>query len=79
MAFHVRDVETDALVRKLARKHHIGLTDAIRFAVGEQLRREEAAVPVEDRIAALRARVLRRPPTGLPADKAFYDELSGDL
>jgi antitoxin VapB len=79
MAFHVRDVETDSLVRHLARKHHMGLTEAIRFAVGEQLRREDAAVPLKDRIAALRARVLQRPPTGLDADKTFYDELSGDL
>ena len=78
MAFHVRDPRADALVRQLAKKHGIGLTDAIKLAVAEQLRREEAAVPVQDRIALLRAQVLRRPPTGFEADKAFYDDLSGN-
>jgi antitoxin VapB len=79
VAFHVRDPRADALVRQLAKKHGIGLTDAIKLAVAEQLRREEAAVPLADRIALLRAQVLRRPPTGLEADKAFYDDLSGNL
>jgi hypothetical protein len=36
------------------------------------------AVPLQDRIAKLRAEVLSRPPTGLVADKRFFDELSAD-
>jgi antitoxin VapB len=78
VAFHVRDPRADALVRQLAKKHGIGLTEAIKLAIAEQLRREEAAVPLADRIALLRAQVLRRPPTGLEGDKAFYDDLSGN-
>jgi hypothetical protein len=42
----------------------------------EPILRQEA-VTLEGRIAALRARVVQRPPTGQEADKAFYDELSG--
>lgn len=34
--------------------------------------------PLTARIATLRAEVMKRPPTGLDADKAFYDELSDD-
>jgi antitoxin VapB len=79
MAFHVRDKETDALVRTLAGRHRIGLTEAIRRAVSHELRREEEAIPLKDRIAALRAEISRRPATGLAADKAFFDDLSGDL
>jgi antitoxin VapB len=79
MAFHVRDLETDALVRELARKHGIGLTEAVRLAVRRELQRDADAVPLRDRIAALRHEVLRRPATGLEADKAFFDELSGEL
>lgn len=78
MAFHVRDRETDTLVRELARKRGVGLTEAVRLAVRHELERDVAAVPLYERIAALQEKVLRRPPTGLAADKAFFDELSGD-
>jgi len=78
MAFHVRDRETDALVRELARKRQVGLTDAIRLAVGAELRRDIDATPMMERIRALRTEVGQRRKTGLKADKAFFDELSGD-
>ena len=78
MPFHIRDAETDALVRELAAKHKIGLTDAVKLAVRSQLQREQAAIPLKVRIAALRSEVLKRPATGLEADKAFFDELSGE-
>lgn len=78
MAFHVRDQETDALVRELARKRQVGLTDAIKLAVGAELRREVEATPILQRIRAIRAEVAQRERTGLKADKAFFDELSGD-
>ena len=38
----------------------------------------DEAVPLRDRLRSLQRRVLSRPPTGLEADKAFYDELSGN-
>lgn len=79
MAFHVRDQETDRLVRMLASKRRIGLTEAVKLAVSHELRREDEAVPLQARIADLRAEVMKRPPTGQEADKAFYDDLSGDL
>ena len=78
MAFHVRDSETDALVRELARKRQLGLTDAIKLAVGAELRREAQDTPMLDRIRAIRSEVGRRERTGLKADKAFFDDLSGD-
>ena len=78
MAFHVRDQETDSLVRTLARRRNIGLTEAVRLAVRHELRREDEAIPIQARIASLRAEVMKRPATGLDADKAFYDELSGN-
>lgn len=78
MAFHVRDRETDKLVRTLAHKRNVGLTEAVRLAVWHELQREEEAIPLQARIASLRAEVMKRPPTGLDADKAFYDDLSGN-
>jgi antitoxin VapB len=79
MAFHVRDVETDTIVRELAKKHGIGLTEAVKLAVRHELQREADAVPLRDQIAKLRKEVMRRPKTDLEADKAFFDELSGGL
>lgn len=78
MAFHVRDKETDELVRELARKRQIGLTEAVKLAVGAELRRDIKATPMLERIGAICAEVARYPKTGLKADKAFFDELSGD-
>jgi antitoxin VapB len=78
MAFHVRDRQTDAMVRELARKRQVGLTDAIKIAVGAELRRDVEATPMLERIRAIRAEVAKRNRTGLKADKTFFDELSGE-
>lgn len=79
MAFHVRDRETDALVRKLAAQKGVGLTEAVRLAVTAEIDRKEAGVEERlKRIQALANEIARRPRTGEKADKAFFDELSGD-
>ena len=52
-------------------------TDAVKIALENELRGLDEAVPLRDRLRPLQERVLSRPPTGLEADKAFYDELSG--
>lgn len=77
MAFHVRDPETDALVRELARRKGVGLTEAIRAAVEEALKHEEPVVPLRDRLKAIAERVGRLPNQGPLPDKAFFDDLSG--
>jgi antitoxin VapB len=79
MAFHIRDQETDTLVRALARQKGVGLTEAVKLAVQGELKREREAVPLWERLKPIQDRVLAHPPTGLEADKAFFDELSGDL
>lgn len=79
MAFHVRDKATDALVRELAVQRGVGLTEAVRLAVEAELERRRGRVA--DRMAAMREivdRVAAYPSTGLKADKAFFDEMSGD-
>jgi antitoxin VapB len=79
MAFHVRDPETDALVRRLARQKGVGITEAVKLAVGAELRREAAPKPpLRERIRAIQDEVQSWPYTGLKADKTFFDELSGD-
>jgi antitoxin VapB len=53
-------------------------TDAVRIALENELCRLDEAVPLRDCLRPLQDRVLSRPATGLDADKAFYDELSGN-
>jgi antitoxin VapB len=79
MPLHIRDETTTQLVRSLAQRRRIGLTEAVKIAVQNELRREEEAVPLRDRIAAIRHGIVARPLTGEHADKAFFDELGGDL
>ncbi len=79
MAFHVRDPETDALVRELAEKTKLGITEAVKLAAAEALKARE--MTREEKLARMRAisdRVASLPRTGLKADKAFFDDLSGD-
>lgn len=78
MARHIRDEETDRLVRALARRKRIPLTEAVKLAVGNELRREEETLSLWERMKPLRDRIAESPATGLEADKAFYPGLSGD-
>jgi antitoxin VapB len=75
---HVRDAETDRLVRRLAAKGGMGLTEAIRTAVEHELARLEAAVPLHKRVAKIRRRIAPRLRPPEQTDKQFFDELSGD-
>jgi len=80
MAFHIKDKETDQALRKLAKLTGKTLTLTIREAVEHEYERERARIslierlkPLQDRFASLSK------PGGMPGDKRFFDELSGDL
>ena len=77
MAIHLRDPETDELVRRLAAKKGVGITEAIREAVRDALGPEEQKLSLWERTADIRARIASYPDTGLKADKAFFDDLWG--
>ena len=78
MALNIRNEVVNHLAEKLAARKQINKTDAVRIALENELRRLDEAVPLRDRLRPLQQRVLSRPATGLEADKAFYDELSGN-
>jgi antitoxin VapB len=79
MPFHVRDEATDWAVRRLARLKGKTLTDTIREAVEHEYRRERMRVPLTERLKPIQAHFIElSQPGGLPADKAFFDDLSGD-
>lgn len=79
MAFHIRDPEADRAVRELAARKGVSLTDAVKHAVQNELVQMDQNIPFLERIRDLQQRVAAYPKTGLKADKAFYDELSGDI
>ena len=79
MTLSIRDAATDRLVRTLAKRKGVGLTEAIRLAVGAELGRLDDEQPLRQRVAAIRRAVLARGRTGERADKAFFDDLSGGL
>jgi antitoxin VapB len=78
MPFYIRDPETDALVRKLARSKGIGLTEAVRLAALRALDEERKKEPLHERIAKITEALKAYPRTGKKADKAFFDEMWQD-
>jgi antitoxin VapB len=79
MAMSVRDKATEEAVRRLSGMTGKNLTDTIRSACEDAIRRLEADVPLSDRLEAIAARADRFRRTGRKADKAFFDHLSGGI
>ena len=82
----IRNRRVVDLAAKLAAIRHSTKTDAVLSALENELARIEGETslaerlkPLQERIKPIQDRVMSRPATGLEADKAFYDDLSGDL
>jgi antitoxin VapB len=75
----IRDERVNALAQKLAMIRRSTKTDAVRQALENELARVEGAKTLAERLRPIRERIAKRPPTGLEADKAFYDALSGEI
>ena len=78
MALNIRNEAVNQLAKKLAARKRLNKTDAVRLALENELRRLDEALPLRERLRSLQRRISARPVTGLKADKAFYDELSGN-
>jgi antitoxin VapB len=78
MPLNIRSEAVNQLAERLAARKHTNKTEAVRIALENELQRLDKAIPLRERLCGLQDRVLRRPATGLDADKAFYDELSGN-
>ena len=78
MAFHIRDEETDTLVRELARRKGVGLTEAVKLAVRNQLNTEKPDESLREKLKKIADSIAEYPKTGRKADKAFFDDLSGN-
>jgi antitoxin VapB len=78
MPLYIKDDGTAALVAELARRRGVSKQEAVRLAVQAELQRIAEAIPLRERIAAWRKEHPMPPATHLKADKAFFDELSGE-
>jgi len=78
MPLNIRSEIVNQLAQRLAARTQMNKTDAVRIALENELHRLDDPVPLRDRLRPLQERVLNRPATRLEADKAFYDELSGN-
>lgn len=77
MALSIKDPETDALVRKLARRRRTSFTGAIRLAVNNELAKDD---PPKKDIAKVRAAIaeIQAHFAGLPVlDDRSPDEIIG--
>jgi len=79
MSLNIRSEAVNQLAETLAARMATSKTDAVARALRNELQRLDDAVPLRERLRPIQSRVLSRPATGLEADKAFYDEISGDL
>jgi antitoxin VapB len=78
MPLNIRSEEVNRLAERLAAIQHTTKTEAVKRALESELRRAGEVTPLRDRIRGLQVQVLAHPPTGMEADKAFFDALSGD-
>ncbi len=78
MPFNIRSDAVNRLAEAGAPRLHSNKTDAVRRALTNELLRLDQAVPLRERLRPIQDRIRARPATGLAADKAFYDELSGE-
>ncbi len=78
MAIHIRDAETDRLVRHLAKRNGTGITGAIRLAVSNEIRKIEGEPEIDRKINALVARIKPRIKPTRETDKEFWDDMCGE-
>jgi antitoxin VapB len=79
MPFHVRDAETNTLVRRLAAETGTGITDTIKLAVSNELKRREANVPLAERIRPIQDFIMsHKKIVTTETDKEFWDDMCGD-
>ncbi len=77
MPLYTRNGIVERLAKALATRKGTTKTEPVRSALENEQLRPDSAPPLRERLRPLQDRVLSRPATGLTADKAFYDTLSG--
>ncbi len=78
MGISIKNDEVEKMARALAQRHGVGLTEIIHEALREKMEREERKPSLAERIKPIQDRIASYPPTGLKADKAFFDWINGE-
>jgi antitoxin VapB len=78
MPLNIRNEEVNALAAQLAARKHINKTEAVKYALQNELRRSEEVIPLSERLKPLCQKIKAYSDSDLNADKAFFDDLSGD-
>lgn len=79
MPLYIKDGETTQLVTELARPPEMTKRETVKTAVQAELRHGVPEPTFMQKLQKLWAEHPVPPPTGLAADKAFFDGLSADL
>ncbi|AXJ95926.1 MULTISPECIES: type II toxin-antitoxin system VapB family antitoxin [unclassified Sphingomonas] len=77
-SLYVKDEEANALADRLARRRGISKTAAVKLALQHELDRDTVLLPLRERLRLWRDEHPLGEPTGLKADKAFYDSLNDE-
>lgn len=77
MPLNIRSEDVNRAAARLAKRRGVSKTEAVRQALAESLAKDEAKPPLRERVKEIQDWILSHPSTGLEADKAFFDELSG--
>ncbi len=78
MPLYIKDDETTNLVITLAALRGVSKKEAVQLAVAAELDGAAKSVPLAERLERFWSENPPPPPTGLKADKAFFDELWGE-
>ena len=78
MPLNIRNEEVNRLADKLASVARVNKTEAVRIALINELERYKERVSLAERLKPMLDYIDAVPDTGRDADKAFFDELSGD-
>jgi antitoxin VapB len=78
MGIRIDNPVVETLARDLAQRHGTDVTEIIRRALEEKAQRDGTEPTLWEKLRPLREELARTGRTGLEADRAFYDELSGE-
>ncbi len=78
-SLYIKDGDVFAMATELAERRQMTKTDAVRIALAHELERDQPMRTAREKLEDFYRRHPLPEPTGRKADKAFYDDLSGNL
>ncbi|KQT64284.1 MULTISPECIES: type II toxin-antitoxin system VapB family antitoxin [unclassified Aureimonas] len=79
MSLTIRNAETVDMIQRLARESGSTAEDVVRRAMEAELLRQVEVDRIFRDVTRIQEEFASLPPTGLKADKAFFDDLGGNV